>query len=192
MLSTPIQHGTSRTINLRRKINEKNRLTTRAKGWGMVDMKADWKRPIARLVWLQPKGESIHMSDANSVPKTVFSTSEKLAFERTRLAHERTMMAWTRTSMALITFGFAMYKLFEFVPLVTGGKPGEHVSPRAFAITLASLGNLSLLLAAVQHRLSLQSMRALGLNAPHSTAAILAGFLSLLGIAVQLVVVLGL
>jgi putative membrane protein len=132
------------------------------------------------------------MSDAkDSVPNTVLPISDKLAFERTRLAHERTMMAWTRTSIALITFGFVMYKLFEVVPLASGGKSGEHVvSPRAFALALASLGNLALLLAAIQHRLSLQSMRALGLHAPHSGAAILAGLLSLLGIAVLLVVIL--
>ena len=83
------------------------------------------------------------------------------------------------------TFGFASYKVFEFV---TGSQ--HVVSPRAVALALASLGNLSLLLAAVQHRLSLQSMRALGLNAPHSAAAILAGFLSLLGIVVLVVVIL--
>ncbi len=101
------------------------------------------------------------------------------------------MMAWTRTATALITFGFAMYKLFEFLPLVTGMKPGEHViSPRAFALILAFLGNFSLLLAAIQHRKSLQSIRALGLRAPYSAAAILAGFLSLAGIGVLLIVIL--
>jgi putative membrane protein len=123
--------------------------------------------------------------------KTEFPTSDKLAFERTRLAYERTMMAWIRTATALIAFGFGMYKLFEFVPLATGLKPGEHVvSPRAVAFVLAFLGNLSLLLAAIQHRLSLQAMRALGLKIPYSAASVLAGFLALLGIAVLLMVLL--
>jgi inner membrane protein YidH len=122
-----------------------------------------------------------------------FPTSDRLAFERTRLAYERTMMAWTRTSTALIAFGFGMYKLFEFVPLATGLKPGEHtISPRAFAFVLAFLGNLTLLMAAIQHRMSLQALRALGLKVPYSAAAILAAFLSLLGISVMLVVLLGL
>jgi putative membrane protein len=133
------------------------------------------------------------MSEGKSVAKSEFPTSDKLAFERTRLAYERTMMAWTRTSTALIAFGFGMYKLFEFVPLATGLKPGEHVvSPRAFALVLAFLGNLTLLMAAIQHRMSLQTMRALGIKVPYSAAAILAGLLSLLGIAVLLVVLLGL
>ncbi|MDH5246777.1 MAG: DUF202 domain-containing protein, partial [Betaproteobacteria bacterium] len=37
-----------------------------------------------------------------------------LAVERTRVAYERTMMAWIRTATALITFGFSVYKFFEF------------------------------------------------------------------------------
>jgi len=118
-----------------------------------------------------------------------FSTADQLAFERTRLAYERTMMAWIRTATALIAFGFGMYKLFEIMPLATGLKPGEHVvSPRAFALVLAFLGNLTLLLAAIQHRISLQAMRGQGVKVPYSGSAILAGLLSVLGITVLLVV----
>lgn len=120
-----------------------------------------------------------------------FSTADKLAFERTRLAYERTMMAWIRTAIALIAFGFGTYKLFEFVPFATGLKPGEHViSPRGFAIVLTALGNFTLLLAAIQHRISLQAMRKLGIRVPNSAAAILAGSLSLVGIGVLVIVVL--
>ena len=126
------------------------------------------------------------MSELKSVQ---YSTADQLAFERTRLAYERTMMAWIRTATALIAFGFGMYKLFEFVPLATGLKPGEHaLSPRAFALVLAFLGNFTLLLAAIQHRISLQAMRAQGLKVPYSGAAILAALLSVLGITVLLVV----
>lgn len=131
------------------------------------------------------------MSAENPVAKPEFSTADKLAFERTRLAYERTMMAWIRTATALIAFGFGMYKLFEFIPFVTGMKPGEHViSPRGFALVLASLGNLCLLLAAIQHHLNMRAMRKLGLKIPYSAAAILAAFLALLGIAVLLIVIL--
>lgn len=120
-----------------------------------------------------------------------YSTADKLAFERTRLAYERTMMAWIRTSTALIAFGFGIYKLFEYVPFVTGMKPGGHViSPRAFALVLAFLGNFTLLLAAIQHRKNLQAIRALGFKIPYSAAAILAAFLSLLGMGVLVIVIL--
>jgi putative membrane protein len=131
------------------------------------------------------------MSPEKPVTATNFSVADKLAFERTRLAYERTMMAWIRTSTALIAFGFGMYKLFDFMPFITGMKPGEHViSPRGFALVLAFLGNFSLLLAAIQHRKSMVAMRALGLKVPYSAAAILAGFLAVLGIAVLVVVIL--
>jgi putative membrane protein len=131
------------------------------------------------------------MNREQAVGGTEFNTTEKLAFERTRLAHERTMMAWIRTATALITFGFGMYKLFELAPFAKGLKPGEHViSPRTFAFILAFLGNLSLLLASIHHRVHMQEMRALGVKVPPSTAAIIAAILSLLGIFVLLVVLL--
>ena len=130
------------------------------------------------------------MSATNPSAKD-FGTTDLLAFERTRLAHERTMLAWIRTAAALITFGFGIYKFFEFVPLASGLKPGEHViSPRGFAFFLAFLGNLTLLIAAIEHRKSLQALRALGLKIPYSSAAILAALLSVLGIAVLLIVLL--
>jgi len=131
------------------------------------------------------------MTEAKSGAGTDLSIGDRLAFERTRLAYERTMLAWIRTSIGLIAFGFGIYKLFEVTPLATGLKPGEYVvSPRAFALVLAFLGNLTLLLAAIQHRVSLQSLRALGLKIPYSAAAILAAFLAVVGIAVLLMVLL--
>ena len=42
-------------------------------------------------------------------------TSTKLAVERTRLAHERTLMAWVRTATSLISFGFTVYKFFDYL-----------------------------------------------------------------------------
>src|SRR5579864_6642686 len=108
------------------------------------------------------------MSGEKPVGRGEISTGDRLAFERTRLAYERTMMAWIRTATALIAFGFGMYKLFEFMPLLTGLKPGEHViSPRSFALVLAALANLCLLLAAIQHRINMQAMQKLGIEAPY-------------------------
>ena len=40
--------------------------------------------------------------------------STRLAYDRTRLAYENTMMAWVRTATSLITFGFSVYKFFQF------------------------------------------------------------------------------
>ena len=48
-----------------------------------------------------------------SVPP--LDTSSRLAYERTYLAHERTLMAWVRTALALISFGFTIAKVFEYL-----------------------------------------------------------------------------
>ena len=41
--------------------------------------------------------------------------ADKLAVERTFLAYERTLMAWTRTSVSLISFGFTLFKFFQYL-----------------------------------------------------------------------------
>jgi len=38
-----------------------------------------------------------------------------LAYERTYLAHERTLMGWVRTAISLISFGFTIAKVFEYL-----------------------------------------------------------------------------
>ena len=60
-----------------------------------------------------------------ATPETPAETATRLAIERTRLAYERTLMAWIRTATALISFGFTVYKFFEFeaetnLPAATG------------------------------------------------------------------------
>ena len=84
--------------------------------------------------------------------------STDLAIERTRLAHERTMMGWIRTSTSLITFGFGVYKFFQFELAKTGTEPvGQVVSPRTFALVLIGSGLIALLLAALNHRRSMRT-----------------------------------
>ncbi len=115
----------------------------------------------------------------------------RLAVERTRLAYERTLMAWVRTSASLITFGFTIYKFFEFER--TGGtmQPVRGAfSPRTFALLMIAIGLMTLVMAAVQHRQSLAAMRAEYGDAPAiSTAGLTAMLFTLLGV-VALVVVL--
>lgn len=126
---------------------------------------------------------------ASTVPRLDAAT--RLAVERTRLAYERTLMAWVRTSASLITFGFTIYKFFEFER--TSGAltsaPGA-LSPRTFALLMIAVGLMTLVMAAVQHRQSLAAMRAEYGEAPSlSTAGLTAMLFTLLGV-VALVVVL--
>jgi putative membrane protein len=66
-------------------------------------------------------------------------SSDELALDRTRLAHERTMMAWIRTSASMISFGFGIYKFFDYFK---GDRPVTQgiVTPRRFAIFLIATG----------------------------------------------------
>ena len=50
-----------------------------------------------------------------------------LALERTYLANERTLMAWIRTATSLITFGFTLYKFFEYLHETDPARVTRHV-----------------------------------------------------------------
>jgi uncharacterized membrane protein YidH (DUF202 family) len=77
-------------------------------------------------------------------------SNDELALDRTRLAHERTMMAWIRTSASMISFGFGIYKFFDYFkserPVTQG-----IVSPRYFATFLIDTGLFVLAGVAVQN-----------------------------------------
>ena len=54
-------------------------------------------------------------TDAMTTPSAPgLDVGTRLAVDRTALAHERTLMAWIRTAASLISFGFTIYKFFDF------------------------------------------------------------------------------
>ena len=93
------------------------------------------------------------------VGSTPLDSNTMLAVERTRIAYERTMMAWIRTGTSLITFGFSVYKFFEFemkkdvpaVPMLVG--------PRGFGLILIGIGLFSLLLGTLDHASDMRALR---------------------------------
>ena len=107
-------------------------------------------------------------------------SSEELALTRTRLAHERTMMAWIRTSTSMISFGFGIYKFFDYFqkdrPIHQG-----FVTPRRFSIILIGLGLFVLAGAAVQHWSELRELRKAG-HVPVSLAGLVATLMAILGL----------
>lgn len=116
--------------------------------------------------------------------------STRLAFSRTRVAYERTMLAWVRTATSLITFGFSVYKFFQLQHV--GGEPtttNHLVGPHEFSLLLVSLGLASLLLAAVEHRLNMQGLRAEYPDAPRSLAGVVAALIAVLGIGALIVMI---
>ena len=125
--------------------------------------------------------------------KAVLSTdatkldSTQLALDRTWLAHERTLMAWVRTATSMISFGFTIYKFFEFERsnAPTGTLHGA-LSPRDFAVLMAGTGLVSLVLATVAHFREINKLKNHMTAKRISTSAIVAVIVSLFGLAVLL------
>jgi putative membrane protein len=89
-------------------------------------------------------------------------------------------MAWVRTATSLISFGFTIYKGFQYLQQSQGARHG--LSPRDFALAMIGLGIGSLTLATFQHRRDLQVLEAQYGKMPHSTAQIVATVVAGLGI----------
>jgi len=127
------------------------------------------------------------MSKTSEKPMAL-DTSTRLAYDRTRLAYENKMMAWVRTATSLITFGFSVYKFFQFDLKRPEGFSGA-VGPREFGLMMITFGLVSLLAGTLQHVISLRQLRREYPATPRSVAALLAGLVSILGL-VALVAVL--
>lgn len=113
---------------------------------------------------------------------SAMSTTD-LAIDRTRMAYERTMMAWVRTATSMITFGFTIYKFFEFELKKQNLPPSDHlIGPREFSMILIGLGLFALLVSSFQHMKMMRELRRMHPNMPRSTAGLVAGALSLLGL----------
>jgi len=126
------------------------------------------------------------VADYNTERAVAPLDATQLAAERTRLAYERTLMAWVRTATSLISFGFTIYKFFQF--LHEEGKfasPHRLLGSRVFALLMILIGLVALVLATAQHRQDMKRLRAQYPEAPYSLAtaiAILIAGLGLLGL----------
>jgi len=94
-------------------------------------------------------------------------------------------MAWVRTATSMISFGFTIYKFFQFeagkgAPVTRG-----LLTPREFALIMVSIGLVALLLATLAHHREVRGL-ADHLGKRRSLAVIVAGLVSLFGLAVLL------
>jgi putative membrane protein len=108
--------------------------------------------------------------------------STRLAIDRTRLAYERTLMAWVRTATSLISFGFTIFKFFQFL---REGQPTSQegmIGLRTFAVLMIGIGLTALLLASADHRRHRHLLQAEYGPMPYSLAAIVAVLIGVLGV----------
>ena len=110
------------------------------------------------------------------------TTSTDLAVDRTRLAHERTLMAWVRTAASLISFGFTIYKFFQYMRDKGEVEQTRIFGPREFAMALIGIGLASLALATIQHRREMRVLRKHYGHVPYSMATIVGGLVAILGV----------
>jgi inner membrane protein YidH len=123
------------------------------------------------------------MANRVSDSRTHLDESTALAVERTRLAHERTLMAWVRTSVSLISFGFTIYKFFQYLREGAQGSPVAHaLNPRRFGMSMIVVGLFMLVVATVQHRRDLRVLDGRYGKGPRSLASIVAILVGALGI----------
>jgi putative membrane protein len=65
------------------------------------------------------------------------------------MSAERTLMAWIRTAISMITFGFTIYKSFQYL---LDKDLAQHVhGPRNLAVALIGIATLLLPLATIQY-----------------------------------------
>jgi len=144
-----------------------------------------------RLWQVSREGMVVQMSINNDAGAAKLPTSTELALDRTNLAHDRTLMAWIRTATSLISFGFTIYKFFQYLREQGEYKPVERaVGPREFALLMISLGLVSLLLATLQQLQLRKKLKRIYPEIGFPLTALMAGLISLLGILALIAVIL--
>jgi putative membrane protein len=127
--------------------------------------------------------EAAHVTTEGAGTGQDVPLSTKLALDRTRLAHDRTLLAWVRTATSLISFGFTIYKFFQYLREKGEVSPERYlIGPREFALVMISIGLFALLIATLQHRRDMRTLREEHPGVPRSLATVLAALISGLGI----------
>ncbi len=115
-------------------------------------------------------------------PAKPLDTGTRLAVDRTRLAYERTLMAWVRTATSLISFGFTIYKFFQFESGRGAVAPSRLLSPRQFGMLMISTGLIALAFATVDHYRNMRRMRDEYGTSERSVSIVVAAIVSGMGL----------
>lgn len=107
-----------------------------------------------------------------------------MAFDRTRMAADRTLMAWIRTSLSMISFGFTIFKFFQYLheSKTLELAAGSH-GARNLGLFMTALGTVLLFLASLEHTLYIRRIcREMHQKFPRSLALMAAFLLSMIGL----------
>jgi len=129
-----------------------------------------------------PKSPGTPVSDTNTL----------LALKRTAMGADRTLMAWMRTALSMISFGFTMAKVFEYLNSSRGplfGPLGNRWAPGALGVSMLALGTCSLALAVVEHRRALKILREDGLTVRWSLTSMVSTLVAMIGLLALLTLV---
>jgi putative membrane protein len=100
------------------------------------------------------------MDDVLDGPPHKTNDATRLALSRTVLAHDRTLMAWVRTSTSMISFGFTIYKFFQFADNDRSAQHAETLlEPRGVALVMILVGVGGLLLATIDYQRQISVLR---------------------------------
>jgi putative membrane protein len=126
------------------------------------------------------KPDEIHPKNANELAED----RTDMAFQRTRMAADRTLMAWIRTSLSMISFGFTIFKFFQYLHQsdtieIARGTHGA----RNLGLLMTALGTVLLLLATAEYALFIRGIcRDMHQKFPRSLALLAAFLLSIIGL----------
>ena len=96
---------------------------------------------------------------------------------------ERMLVLWVRTSLSLISFGFTIYKFFQYLVESEAVAKGVERGPRNLGLSLVGVGTFVLLAATLQYgRMQRKLKRETPGRLPRSLGVITAISVSLIGI----------
>jgi len=104
------------------------------------------------------------------------------AGQRTLLAEERTLMAWIRTSLALISFGFTIYKFFQYLIEAERITSFRVSGPRNVGIGFLLVGTVALVFATIQYWRAVTELHKSPLRSRWALALVVAVLVSLIGL----------
>jgi len=99
------------------------------------------------------------------------------------LLYERMLISWVRTSLSLISFGFTIYKFFQYLVDSKGAQAELQRGPRNLGISLVAVGTLVLLAATFQYwKMQRRLRRETGAKLPLSLGLVTALSVSAIGL----------